>query len=60
MTDDTSLGAYFQDFEVAAGVIPGNAWYKTVSTERFQFNPSEPSRVFTDHFTDYYYYYFFV
>ena len=34
VTDDTSLGAHFQDFEVAAGVIPGNTWYNSVLTER--------------------------
>ena len=36
VTDGTSLGARFKDFEVAAGVISGNACLKTVLIERCQ------------------------
>ena len=43
VTDDTSLGAHFQDFKVAAGVIPGNAWHNTVLTERCSLTACEVS-----------------
>ena len=36
VTDGVSLGADFQDFEGAAGVIMCNAWHDTFLTERFQ------------------------
>ena len=35
-TDGTFLGAHFQDFDVATGVIPGNARHNTVLIKRCQ------------------------